>query len=64
MDESSFFFFAQEQMVVYIYGDTVINIINNIMLFRGLISLVVLLWSEVAFHVIKGRILICLTLAP
>ncbi len=43
---------------VYVYRDVMNNDMHDIMLFRGQISLVVLLWSATTFHVMRGQILI------
>ncbi len=55
-------FLSQDQMDVYVYGNATVNNMHNIMLFRGLICLVVPLWSGAAFHVMRGQIFIFLIL--
>ncbi len=45
-------FLLQDQMDMYVKGHAVVNDMDNTMLFSGLVSLVILLWSWTAFHVI------------
>ncbi len=48
---------------MYMYGHTVVTNMHNIMLFRGPISLLLLLQPVVEFHMMRGQIVIFLTLA-
>ncbi len=43
-------FLLQDRMDVYMYRNVMVSEMHNVMLLRGSISLVVPLWSGVAFH--------------